>query len=269
MPPHLAGATTASGSASFTSATATQFTTSPTVPVKTAAITVATGSTTPATEAQVYATVLNGTSNSLNALRDTIFNKSITLNGKKTFNEVPNFPSTTAKYVLAVPNAVNGVPSFRALVANDIPTLNQSTSDNAATATALSAGTDRTKLDGIATGATKNDPIATNPLANGTASAGSAAAYSRGAHVHPTQVQDNLNASTSLAPSVTTVNIALGNKLNGTQTLTLSGDVTGTVANLSSGTMTTTLATMTGLSATSHDQTAAQSLSPAERQRVV
>jgi hypothetical protein len=47
------------------------------------------------------------------------------------------FGSQTQKYFFAAPNAANGNPSFRAIVASDIPTLNQSTSGNAATATAL------------------------------------------------------------------------------------------------------------------------------------
>lgn len=52
-----------------------------------------------------------------------------------------------------------GAPSIA--VAGDFPTLNQSTTGNAATATALGAGTDRTKLDGIATAATANSSDAT------------------------------------------------------------------------------------------------------------
>ena len=43
----------------------------------------------------------------------------------------------TAKYVYAAPNANAGAGSFRALVASDIPTLNQDTSGNAGTATTL------------------------------------------------------------------------------------------------------------------------------------
>jgi hypothetical protein len=46
-----------------------------------------------------------------------------------------NFASQTANTVLAAPNGAAGVPTFRAIVAADIPTLNQSTSGNAATAT--------------------------------------------------------------------------------------------------------------------------------------
>jgi hypothetical protein len=46
-----------------------------------------------------------------------------------------NFASQTANTFLAAPNGAAGVPTFRAVVAADIPTLNQSTTGNAATAT--------------------------------------------------------------------------------------------------------------------------------------
>ena len=45
------------------------------------------------------------------------------------------YASKTANYVLAAPNGTAGVPTFRAIVAADIPTLNQNTTGNAATAT--------------------------------------------------------------------------------------------------------------------------------------
>ena len=50
------------------------------------------------------------------------------------------YASKTANFVLAAPSGVAGVPTFRALLAADIPTLNQSTTGNAATATALASG---------------------------------------------------------------------------------------------------------------------------------
>ena len=50
------------------------------------------------------------------------------------------YASKTANFVLAAPTGVAGVPVFRAVVAADIPTLNQSTTGNAATATALATG---------------------------------------------------------------------------------------------------------------------------------
>ena len=45
------------------------------------------------------------------------------------------YASKTANYVLAAPNGSSGVPTFRAIVAADIPTLNQNTTGTAATVT--------------------------------------------------------------------------------------------------------------------------------------
>jgi ribosomal protein L35AE/L33A len=45
------------------------------------------------------------------------------------------YASKTANYVLAAPNGIAGVPTFRAVVAADIPTLNQNTTGSAATLT--------------------------------------------------------------------------------------------------------------------------------------
>jgi hypothetical protein len=45
------------------------------------------------------------------------------------------YASKTANFVLAAPNGSAGVPTFRAVVASDIPTLNQSTTGSAATLT--------------------------------------------------------------------------------------------------------------------------------------
>jgi len=50
------------------------------------------------------------------------------------------FGSQTAKTFLAAPNAADGNPSFRLIVASDIPTLNQNTTGNAATATTWQTG---------------------------------------------------------------------------------------------------------------------------------
>jgi hypothetical protein len=45
------------------------------------------------------------------------------------------YASKTANYVLAAPNGTSGVPTFRAIVAADIPTLNQNTTGTAANVT--------------------------------------------------------------------------------------------------------------------------------------
>jgi hypothetical protein len=52
-------------------------------------------------------------------------------------NKMSPFGSQTANTFYAAPNGIAGVPSFRTLLAADIPTLNQSTTGNAATSTAL------------------------------------------------------------------------------------------------------------------------------------
>ena len=51
------------------------------------------------------------------------------------------YASKTANYVLAAPNGTAGVPTFRAIVAADIPTLNQNTTGTAANITASSNST--------------------------------------------------------------------------------------------------------------------------------
>jgi hypothetical protein len=52
------------------------------------------------------------------------------------------YASKTANYVLAAPNGTAGVPTFRAIVAADIPTLNQNTTGSAGSvANALTSGT--------------------------------------------------------------------------------------------------------------------------------
>jgi hypothetical protein len=51
------------------------------------------------------------------------------------------YASKTANYVLAAPNGSAGVPTFRAIVASDIPTLNQNTTGTAANITATSNST--------------------------------------------------------------------------------------------------------------------------------
>ncbi len=52
--------------------------------------------------------------------------------------------SQTANLFLASPNGASGVPSYRAIVAADVPTLNQNTTGNAATATTATTATNIT-----------------------------------------------------------------------------------------------------------------------------
>jgi hypothetical protein len=66
------------------------------------------------------------------------------------------YASKTANFVLAAPNGSAGIPTFRAIVAADIPTLNQNTSGTAAGLSATlavgSGGTGATTLTGVLKG---------------------------------------------------------------------------------------------------------------------
>ena len=89
------------------------------------------------------------------------------------------YASKTAKYILAAPNAADGVPTFRAIVASDIPTLNQNTTGTASNVTGTVAvanggtggttATDaRTNLTAAKSGA--NTDITSSALTTGTIS---------------------------------------------------------------------------------------------------
>jgi hypothetical protein len=91
-----------------------------------------------------------------------------------------NFASQTANTVLAAPDGAAGVPTFRAIVAADIPTLNQNTTGTASNVTgvvavanggtgASVAATARTNLGAAASGA--NTDITSLALTTGTISA--------------------------------------------------------------------------------------------------
>ena len=94
----------------------------------------------------------------------------------------------------------------------------------------LMSSTMVTKLNGIATGATKNSASDTTPKANGTASVGTETDYARGDHVHPLQTTVSGNAGSAT-------------KLQTARTISLSGAVTGstTFDGSANRTITTTL----------------------------
>ena len=89
-------------------------------------------------------------------------------------DSVNPYGTKTQKYVLAAPNASNGTPSFRALVASDIPTLNQNTTGSAATLTTArningtafdgSADITVTAAAGTLTGTTLNSGVTASSL---------------------------------------------------------------------------------------------------------
>jgi hypothetical protein len=74
-----------------------------------------------------------------------------------------DFASQTKNTFLSAPNGTDGVPTFRAIAAADVPTLNQDTTGNAATATALK--TART-INGVSFDGTANITITAAPTAH-------------------------------------------------------------------------------------------------------
>lgn len=97
-----------------------------------------------------------------------------------------NFSSQAANLILASPNGAAGVPTFRAIVASDIPTLNQNTTGSAGSVAwtgvtgkpgnattsvdGFMSSADKTKLDGVASGATANTGTVTSVTGTGTVS---------------------------------------------------------------------------------------------------
>jgi len=80
------------------------------------------------------------------------------------------YASKTANHILAAPNGTAGVPTFRAMVASDVPTLNQSTTGNAATVTTnanlIGPVTSTGNTTAIANGAISNAMLANGAVAN-------------------------------------------------------------------------------------------------------
>ena len=119
---------------------------------------------------------------------------------------------------------------------DDLPS-NATTSVNG-----LMSSTDKSKLDGIATGATKNTASSTTPKANGTAAVGSESNYARGDHIHPAQTTISGNAGTAT-------------KFASAQSVALTGDVTGSASSQAGWSVATTLAN-SGVTAGSYGPTA-------------
>lgn len=155
-----AGTTTISGTyPSFTITSTDAFTGTVTAVTGTAPV-VSSGGTTPAISMPAATTAIDG------YLTSTDWN---TFNNKQ-----PAFGSQTANYFYAAPDGSAGVPSFRAIVAADIPTLNQNTTGTASNITGVVAiangGTGQTTqtaaFDALAPTTTKGDLIVYNSTDN-------------------------------------------------------------------------------------------------------
>lgn len=90
----------------------------------------------------------------------------------------------------------------------------------------LMSTTDKTKLDGIATGATANSASNTTPKVAGTAAVGSETAYARGDHVHPAQTTISGNAGT--ATKLATARTINGVSFDGSANITITANPTTT-----------------------------------------
>jgi hypothetical protein len=112
-----------------------------------------------------------------------------------------NFASQTANTVLAAPNGAAGVPTFRAIVAADIPTLNQNTTGTAANVTGTVA---------VGNGGTGATSLASGYLVkgNGTSAASASVVYDNGTNV-------GIGTATPAAPlNITKDNVAFRGQLS-------------------------------------------------------
>jgi hypothetical protein len=111
------------------------------------------------------------------------------------------YASKTQNYVLAAPNGTNGVPTFRAIVAADIPALNQNTTGTAAglsaTLAVASGGTGVTSSTGTGSVVLSNSPTLVTPLLG-------------------TPASGNLSNCTSIPVNQATGNLPVSNLNSGT-----------------------------------------------------
>lgn len=139
-----------------------------------------------------------------------------------------NFASQTANTFLAAPNGSAGVPTFRAVVAGDIPTLNQNTTGssgsctgNSVTATTAGSVTNAVTFNnggaGAASGTTYNGSAAQ------TISYNTVGAY---AASNPSGYTSNVGTVTSVGGTGSTNGLSLSGTVSTSGNLTLGGSVT-------------------------------------------
>jgi hypothetical protein len=134
------------------------------------------------------------------------------------------YASKTAKFVLAAPNAAAGVPTFRAIVASDIPTLNQNTTGTAANVTGTVA---------IANGGTGATSAATALSNLGAYPASNPSGYTSNAGTVTSVSGTGTVSGISLSGTVTTSgNLSLGGSLSLTTAQVISATAGATVGDV-------------------------------------
>ncbi len=126
--------------------------------------------------------------------------------------------SQTSKKFLASPNGSTGTPTFRAIVASDVPTLNQDTTGNAATATSATTATTSTTTTNLAGGSTGSVPYQTGSgttsflaVGTGVLVGGSTPSYSTTPTLTGTNFSSIPNAAlTNSAVTLGTTSVSLG-----------------------------------------------------------
>jgi hypothetical protein len=172
------------------------------------------------------------------------------------------FASKTANYVLAAPNGTAGVPTFRAIVAADIPTLNQNTTGTAANITATSNSTLTTlsslslpgsQVSGNISGNAAN-VTGTVAIANGgtgaTTAAGALTNLGAYAASNPSGYTSNTGTVTSVGGTGTVSGLSLSGTVTTSGNLTLGGTLSVTPSNFASQTANTVLAAPNGVAGT-------------------
>ena len=126
------------------------------------------------------------------------------------------YASKTANYILAAPNGTAGVPTFRAIVAADVPTLNQNTTGTASNVTGTVAiangGTGQTTQQAALTALSGTQTSGQYLRSNGTNTLLSA--------IQAADVPTLNQSTTGSAATLTTTRAIYGNNFNGSAALT-------------------------------------------------
>jgi len=113
----------------------------------------------------------------------------------------------TQKFVYAAPNGADGTASFRALLASDIPTLNQNTTGTAANVTGIVAvangGTGVISSTGTGSTVLSTKPVLTDPVADAYYRAGGSQSYNTNGSMSFTAIAGGIITLTGSMTSIT------------------------------------------------------------------